>query len=157
MSECDEWMLKLFHFRSFFKTKSSPSQVKDDIARHNNILTSISKPSFTKIQRLLQEKSRNCSWLVTSHQPVDLSTIKRNTLDHYIHCQLKKLTVSGSLERVRGSGGQNKTPPRVVARIKSLIKTTWWSRTWSPPSPSISRLCTAVIDLQGRQINKKDY
>ena len=63
-------------------------------------------------------------WLMSGNQPVDLSTIKRNTLDHYIHCQLKKLTVSGSLERVRGSGGQNKTPPRVVARIKSLIKTT---------------------------------
>ena len=67
-------------------------------------------------------------WLLIGNQPVDLSAIKNNTLSHFISYQLsyqlKKLTDSGSLERLRGSGGQNKTPPRVVARIKSLIKTT---------------------------------
>ena len=132
-------MLKLFHFRSCFRTKSSPSQVWNDMARHKKI----SEPPY---QSPVWQRSRDYGekWLLTGNQPVDLSAIQSNTLSHFISCQLsyqlKKLTDSGSLERLRGSGGQNKTPPRVVARIKSLIKTRWWSGTWSPPSPIVSRL-----------------
>ena len=98
-------------------------------------------------------------WLLIGHQPVDLSAIKNNTLSHFISYQLsyqlKKLTDSGSLERLRGSGGQNKTPPRVVARIKSLIKTR--KMMVRNLISSIPNRLQTVIDLKSRQINKEDF
>ena len=60
-------------------------------------------------------------WLLSGNQPFDLSTIKSNTLSKFISYQLEKLRNTGNLTRKRGSGGHNKTPPRVVNRI-NLVK-----------------------------------
>ena len=131
----------MFQFRSCFKTKSSPSQVKiisPDIKKYLNLHI---KTQFDKDPEITAREVKKL--LMTGNQPPaswSLDHQEKHSWSLHPLSTYKKLTVSGSLERVRGSGGQNKTPPRVVARIKSLIKTTWWSRTWSPPSPSISRL-----------------
>ena len=65
-------------------------------------------------------------WLLSGNQPFDLSTIKSNTLSKFISYQLEKLRNSGNLTRKRGSGGHNKTPPRVVNRIKRLALNKHW-------------------------------
>ena len=55
-----------------------------------------------------------------------MSTIKSNTLSKFISYQLEKLRNTGNLTRKRGSGGHNKTPPRVVNRIKRLALNKHW-------------------------------
>ena len=65
-------------------------------------------------------------WLLSGNQPFDLSTIKSNTLSKFISYQLEKLRNTGNLTRKRGSGGHNKTPPRVVNRIKRLALNKHW-------------------------------
>ena len=59
-------------------------------------------------------------WIFSGNQPVDLGLIGLNTLNQFIGRQLKKLQETGTLMRKSGSGGQNKTPPRVSAKVKVL-------------------------------------
>ena len=72
-------------------------------------------------------------WLLSGNQLFDLSTIKSNTLSKFISYQLEKLRNTGNLTRKRGSGGHNKTPPRVVNRIKKYNFTEFWPTVFSLP------------------------
>lgn len=81
MSDCDELIMKLFHFRRCFKTKPSPSQAENDIARLKEYVNLHIKAQFDKDPEITVREVKK--WLITGNQPVDLLTIKRNTLDHF--------------------------------------------------------------------------
>ena len=108
--------IQLSHSSSLFFTKMN-SDCRKFLKRH--MLVQLEKEPEISTAEMVK-------WIKTGRQEFDFTQVKAITLFQFVNRNMKMFREWGTLDRKKGSGGGNKTPGRIVGRIKRLMINKRW-------------------------------